>query len=133
MIKQTFTFKNDSLSNELDYVHPRLRELFYTCVAILNAKGLSPVVTSILRKRGEIPGESGVHSTLRAMDFVTSAKAQTNADIAQKINALFPRADGKPTLMWHDVGYGEHFHLQVPWTPNFMDANGSLDGRSKTT
>lgn len=127
-----FTFRSEKQKTEFDYVHPRLRELFYVCVYILNARKLEPVMTSILRMPGQIPGESGVHATLRALDFVTSAAPTINADIAQKINALFPRADNKPTLMWHDVGYGLHFHLQVPWTTDFPDAAGTLDGRSKT-
>lgn len=127
-----FTFRSDKQKDEYDYIHPRLRELFLVCVAILNARGMNPVVTSILRKPGQVPGESGVHATLRALDFVTGASPIINAELAQKINSLFPRSDGKPTLMWHDVGYGLHFHLQVPWTNNFKDADGDLAGHDKT-
>ena len=127
-----FTFRAEKQEKEFDYIHPRLRELFRVCVSILNARRLNVTVTSILREPGQISGESGVHATLRAIDFVTNSTPMINADIAAKINALFPRGDGKPTLMWHDVGYGAHFHLQVPWTQDFKDAAGSLDGRSKT-
>ena len=94
------------------------------------------VITSMIRPRGTVTTESGVHETGRAIDFIPLKRGdvkEKEADyhnrmsiLADSVNKMLPRADGRPLIMWHKVagGGGVHFHLQVPSHKDFKDLKG---------
>lgn len=124
-------FRSDKQAKEYCHIHPRLKALTLDLERYLGLKGLDVYVTSILRKPGNIKGESGVHSTLRALDCIPDGKDWEVSDmkkLAKFMCQQWPREDGKPSVLWHSHrGGGWHFHLQVPWTKDFKDAAGDLE------
>lgn len=131
-----YTFKYPEKSREFNYLAPSLQKLFGLCCHVLNHMGYDVIVTSMVRKDQTIKGESGVHATGRALDFVPLKRGdvkEKEADyhtkmklVAESINKMLQRADGKQLLIWHDVGHGIHFHLQVPWAKDFKDLDGTI-------
>lgn len=134
MLSVQYSFRDPSKAREFGYLHPSLQKLFYLCVHILNCKGYDVEVTSMVRNKYAIPGESGVHSTGRAIDFIPvqqkggpaiSLRLMKNMEAA--LNSLFERADGKATLLWHRQGSGGfHHHLQVASTGDYKDLEGKV-------
>lgn len=93
--------------------HPKLIELLVWAVFI---KGWPVVVTSFYR-----PDDAGVHGTepVRGIDLRSYSFENPHA-IAQEINDNWIYDNTRPDMnvcVFHDVGSGLHFHLQVhPWT-----------------
>jgi hypothetical protein len=51
----------------------------------------------------------------RAVDFRTIQEL-TDAEVKELVdhaNAFWVRHDAKPTALWHDVGDGQHLHVQT--------------------
>lgn len=72
-------------------------------------------------------GGSGVHDThpLRAVDVGTvDIPRDVCRQIEAEINNEFPRTDGFPTALWHDVGDGAHLHLQKQWEHPISEMSG---------
>ena len=101
----------------------------------LNLKGFKVDITSMVRPAGQIPGESGVHATGRAIDCIPVETKESGpvttremTELADIFCRLFPRDDGKTPLMWHQVagGGGYHFHIQCQATSSYRDLAGSV-------
>jgi hypothetical protein len=128
-----YSFRNPEKSAQLQLLHPKCYGIFTVCVEIINAWGYAVEITSMIRPKDTVKGESGVHATGRAIDFipVPRSKYQTMIDeeiklLVDFVNKAFHRMDGKMTLMWHSVvgGGGKHFHLQVQATSDYKDRAG---------
>lgn len=81
--------------------------------------GIMPTITRITDK---VSGESGVHPANRAIDIRDEHGGKSVYTESQKdalvtfINALYPRTDGKHTLLHHAFNGGAyHFHMQIPF------------------
>lgn len=74
----------------------------------------------ITRVKEHIPGDSGVHEANRAFDvrdeygdgrLYTDEQAKK---LCQAMNIIYPRNDGKPTMIHHGFNGGPlHFHVQI--------------------
>lgn len=102
---------------------------------ILNTLGFDVEITSMVRPKGTIPSESGVHATGRALDFVPRVRENSKLQIfesqmlfiADFVNRIFKRRDQKNVLMWHQINRGGwHFHLQVEYDQNYKDLEGVI-------
>jgi len=72
-------------------------------------------ITSTIRKKKLIKNESGIHACGRAADI--SIKGLSEEDIkwiVKSINKKFVYGGKYNTALRHDVGFGDHIHLQVP-------------------
>lgn len=88
--------------------------------ASLEIAKIDPVITRIFEK---IPGDTDVHSEMRAADIrdEIDGKFTYTADqrdyIIDRINRRFPRSDEKKTVIWHSFDKGPmHFHLQISFS-----------------
>lgn len=99
-------------------LHHRMIEVFhFTADYFLFIFHHTPVVTSLFRE--PVEGESGVHGTvpLRAVDL--SVSGLTEAQVSQfeadcnKAWIYDPERPEMRVCIRHDVGRGDHFHLQV--------------------
>lgn len=107
-------------SPELD---PRLRGIVLAVAEFVwrNYKR-SAVITSIWRSDAEqksIYGEDvkklSPHQFWRGIDMRTRDYTQDEiTGIIAFLNKNWPRVDGKPLVIYHDVGRGDHLHIQVP-------------------
>lgn len=139
MLNITYTFRNPDKAREFNYLAPSLQKLFYLVSHVLNSMNYDVVVTSMVRLNGTIRNESGVHATGRAIDCIPVSQnpnfKEKEADfhkkmqiVAQCINQMLPRQDGKECVIWHEVpgGGGLHFHIQVPWSKDYKDLAGKI-------
>lgn len=140
MLNVSYQFRNPAKSREFDYLAPNLQKMFYLLCHILNDMSYDVIITSMLRLPDTIDGESGVHSTGRAIDCIPLRRSdvnivETSQDydtkmkiVADCINKMLPRADGKSTIIWHQFpgGNGLHFHTQVPYNVNYKDLKGII-------
>lgn len=129
----SYSFKDPAKSFQFPALHPPLIRMFYLLAHFLNEIGFKVEITSMVRPAGTIPGESGVHATGRAIDFIpietkTSGPVTVRemSEIADVFNRYFPRDDHKLMFMYHavDGGNGYHFHIQTPITRDFLDLKG---------
>lgn len=129
----TYSFRTPELSYQFSGLHPALVRMFYLLAHFINELGFKVEITSMVRPAGQIPGESGVHATGRAIDFVpmetkTSGPVTVRemSEIADVFNRYFPRDDHKLMFIYHSVdgGNGYHFHIQVPHTQGWIDLKG---------
>lgn len=140
MTTKELLFRPSLNQDDWDALHPLVHEIYFFIEALVNQCGLNLVVTSMVRKKDQIPGESGVHSTGRALDCVAevqTVKGSINhqtiiADrdltcrlITSLCNIVYFRQDRKQTVIYHNVTSGNHFHIQVPWDSRYEDLNGS--------
>lgn len=130
-------FKTDRARDEYANIGPALKIVCDYFVGLSHWHGITPVVTRVLEP---IPGESGVHQAGRAVDFrneigVGGRCLYTDAealDIVAKMNARFPRKDGRLVCIHHaftnhaNPAAGRapyHFHLQISyeWALDYME------------
>lgn len=119
-----YSFKDPSKSWELQKLHPKVVDIFYLLCEVLKFYNADVMITSMIREKNTIPGESGVHSTGRALDCVSSLSPEKCQKIAELIDKLLPeRKDKKRQVMFHEVdqGNGLHFHIQVEWSSSYKD------------
>ena len=93
--------------------HPKLIEVLLW----LTVRYSTIIFTSTYRPKKIHATDSGIHCTipLRAFDF-RSAVYPNPQDIADDINAHFIYDPKRPDLkvcVYHDTGFGYHFHIQV--------------------
>ncbi len=80
--------------------------------------GIDPVVTRVIEK---IPGDSGVHGQLRAVDFRNFHMKKYLYTVRQAlaisafINGKYQRLDGFKVCKHHNSGSGDHYHIQIPY------------------
>ena len=119
-------WKNSGLPDEFQRAHPRLQALaMYMDNYAIRTLGKDLFVTDVERTQAEydqIYGKSpytGPKPHLapqsRAIDFRTMGElsdAQAK-QIVDHINSFWVRSDGRLTAIHHDVGNGQHIHVQV--------------------
>jgi len=68
------------------------------------------MVTSVYR-----PDKNSPHAYWRAVDLRSNLiPSEDCMKLINTINLIFPYGKGNyQTMLWHDVGYGWHFHVQV--------------------
>lgn len=102
--------KTASNVREMAQVDSRLWDILEYMDRMLHADDKHVTVTAVWYQGG-----SGVHEAFRAVDVRShELNIQRIRQIEWLVNKRFPRSDGKPTCLYHDVGQGPHFHLQVP-------------------
>ena len=74
------------------------------------------VITSIIRAKGAVPGESGIHALGRGIDIsVNDIPDNIQRILVQYINSKYIYDAVRhhlDTAIIHDTGYGKHLHLQ---------------------
>lgn len=105
-------FKSDDLADEwqaLSLLNPGL--MFRVMSFAAGMPGETITITSILRK-----DDKGVHGVWRGVDVRTSGlDAVKVAAVVKKLNSVFkydPKRPAMVTFMVHDVGQGNHLHIQ---------------------
>lgn len=117
-------------------LHPSLIEVTaYFLDYVLGKYQVRPTITSMIRPK---KSDSGVHETGRALDLsrhehdfdikkvnaykiVRSIPEEECNRIVRMMNSIYVRDDDLTTIMWHDAGFGWHFHIQVPFEPVFQE------------
>jgi hypothetical protein len=125
----SYSFQKPDKSYQLQYLHPKVLEIFEAICKALNANDYDVEITSMVRPVGTVKGESGVHATGRALDCVPRGKKVDDDfmnNLENTINVNYPRKDGRLTCLWHSVkgGGGYHFHIQVPRDDKYTDLEG---------
>ena len=106
-------FKYEQKSHEFWSLKPKLRlilcDLEYFC---LNEFGKELIITELLRKPRS---DNDVHPYGRGADIRSWIfDDKEKLDIIEYINRKYPYGDGEhDSIIFHDVGKGEHFHIQV--------------------
>lgn len=84
--------------------------------------GTDTILTSIFRTWG-----SGVHEAWRAIDVGSNAFTYSQCiEIRNAVNKKFPRLGIFKTCVYHNSGFGWHFHLQVGWLKAIPQKNASV-------
>lgn len=116
-------FKTDHVHREFfsDEVHRDVKFLVLMLAAFIESRfGAETEITSILPE-DNVKRVSGTHEDGRAIDAVARKLSRGAAEAAARwmndnfsTGVSFP--DGRPmeVCVYHDAGYGVHFHLQVP-------------------
>jgi len=103
---------------------PRLRAILLAMAEYIQRNYDKPmVVTSVWRTNEEQKSIYGPdttrrspHEFWRAIDIRTWIYDHDEVmGIIAFLNKWWPRKDGKPLALYHDVGRGAHLHIQVPY------------------
>jgi len=104
-------FKHDRLREEFLKVDPGLKNIIEVFSSILSAiYKVRTVITSVYREEKHSP-----HYYFRAVDIRSEAIKPTDCiEAANIMNVIFKYGSGPyNTVLYHSVGTGWHFHLQV--------------------
>lgn len=124
------TFSPNIDPHQMRYIHPKLYRPLKMILDIATHFDCEAVITSIIRPKNSISGESNVHATGRAIDLVLKFQKRFLDQekffkkIAYLVCKAYPRADRKPTCLFHNSGTGWHFHIQWPMTKDYKDFDG---------
>jgi len=123
-VEVTFkTYRQAQEWNDPD-LDPRLRAILLAVADHVQRNYDKPlVITSIWRSHEEQISIYGVgttkrspHQFWRAIDIRTWIYEHDEVmGIIAFLNKWWPRQDGKPLALYHDVGRGAHLHIQVPY------------------
>lgn len=113
--------QKDIVLEDMLGLHPNLFILISAFLNFAADHNLPTKITSIKSDRGLVNSVSSSHQTGRAIDFSSSGwSLEKINEIVKIINlenkdiAAISFKSGKPTaIIWHNSGYGNHFHLQV--------------------
>lgn len=118
-------FKSSGLPDEFTRSHPRLQALaLYLDGYALKTLGKDLFVTDVERTQAEynliysqtpyLGPRPHLGPPSRAIDFRTVGELDTDQikKLVDHVNAFWVRRDGKLTAMHHDVGNGQHLHIQ---------------------
>lgn len=128
-----YAFRNPEKSYQFSALHPACIRMFQLVAGLLNEMGFDVMITSMVRPANTVPGESGVHATGRAIDFVPVENHNSGpvtvremTEITDFLNRRFQRDDGKLMFLYHSVdgGGGYHFHIQIQSTKDYTDLKG---------
>ena len=118
---KSFSFKEEEKMLELAIIHPILLFVFSDFNFYCYERNLPVVVTSAVRHNIDGVSVSNTHLEGRALDI--SVKGWSHGDINEakdhfnekyKQFAAISASDYKPRLLvYHDVGLGEHLHMQI--------------------
>lgn len=111
-------FKATVDPKDWDRLHPDVRYVFETLAFIHERMGFDLEITSMIRPH---TNDTGIHEKGRAIDCMWRETPQSRfkmtpdriALITKFINSIFARPSNFPALLYHDVGMGIHYHLQV--------------------
>lgn len=116
-----FVLKSDCSMEDFKMLSPKLLVMFATVLEFADQRKLPVKITSIITDRVNVQAKSKTHETGRALDI--SIDGWRDDDIMDlgvllvnkhKDIAAISSKDLKPRpLVWHDVGHGDHMHLQV--------------------
>lgn len=114
-------FKEPHMEKEFEHAPILLKIIAKDIEAISKSWGIEPVITRILDVyQTSLYQESGVHNDYRAIDFRDEHNGAFLYSLEQRefllkqINNMYPRTDGKLSLISHAVPGGvRHFHLQI--------------------
>lgn len=116
-------FKTSDCCTQLQQSPQKLQDLLTSFCELAQGYGIDPVITRVW---DPVPGDSGVHEAHRGVDIRdqlvnpdgTSENIFTpeaTEFIVSRLNALYPRDDGKLVCIHHSFCEGPfHFHLQIP-------------------
>ena len=123
---KTETIKKEFESNQLD---KRLKLLIFMIVGLLeNEHDCQAKITSVYRSDteqkqlygGKMPPFGNVHGQWRAVDLVAYHNGSliptaVGKDIRDCLNQRIQhdKENRYPTVVYHNIGYGWHFHVQV--------------------
>lgn len=116
-------YASDKLESDYLEVDSRLRIIMpFIASKILADRNMNVIITSAIRtaEQDRALKASGVHVAKRALDFnmwdPVARKKHYNPEYAGElcdfVNSQIIYGSHK-TMIYHDVGYGQHFHLQV--------------------
>ena len=124
-MQHSFRCKDEVDINNLMSISPYLLEIFASFTLWSHQRGLPVVVTSIIDD--SVKRVSSTHKTGRAIDI--SARGWDKVSIKEAVehfNFIYKRygavsySDGQArAIVFHNSGYGDHFHLQV--RPNIVN------------
>lgn len=118
-------YKAPELVLEFERAHPRAQALAYYIDNYSQRRfGHDIMITDVERDKAAYEAIYGIGYTgpmphlgphSRAFDFRTVGEFTDDQmqEMSDHINGYWVRADGKPTLIHHDVGAGSHGHGQV--------------------
>ena len=121
-------FKHEHLKDEFSRVDPRLRVLlFYTCGLASNELYKDIKITQLFRTQTQQDAIYSVnpfyakqpwkstHQVGRACDLSTRNLSRDEVSVLiDLLNVNFEYGNAKKTAIYHNVGLGDHIHLQVP-------------------
>lgn len=117
-------FKSQLINDRLKFMNPQLTEIMNEMIQWLTAKGVFPVITetvTTLKEDAALGRKSSTHREGRAFDLRTR---DWPAPLKKEFEDYFNKKYGslgalgattlQPTfLVFHDIGWGEHFHVQL--------------------
>ena len=122
-----FNCQDDIDLEDLKMLQPALWILITRSMLYCSEYKLPFKITSIISDRGKVKSKSRSHETGRAIDI--SSRSWPDMHVHRfkylmnrwyKDIAAISSSDLKPrAVIYHDVGYGSHFHLQVRPNANF--------------
>lgn len=120
-MKQYFEIKSDVVLEDIMFLHPALLIMLSHALMFCSQYDIKCKVTSIIADRDDVRPSSKTHSDGRAVDI--SVKGWSKFHIKEFINymeenfsdiAAISASDKKPRpAVYHNVGWGDHIHLQV--------------------
>lgn len=120
-------FKSSLIESRSNFMHTELHKIMMDALHWLESKGIHGVITetvTTLKEDAQIGRKSVTHREGRAFDLRTRDwPRELIKEFETHFNAKFGRMGAvgqltlQPTLLvWHDVGHGEHFHIQLSKT-----------------
>lgn len=117
-------FKSSIVESRSKFMHVKLQEIMQDMIDWLKEKGIKPVITetvTTLKEDARLGRTSKTHREGRAFDLRTRDwPRELIKEFENHFNSKFGKhgALGATTmqpnlLVWHDAGYGEHFHVQL--------------------
>ena len=122
-----FEVANDVLLSDLQKISPALLIIFTRVVLYCSEHNLPLKITSIISDREHIKNQTAVHKTGRGLDISLKGFGDLHkVRLPYLLNkwysdiAAISKSDGvKRAAIVHDVGYGEHLHIQVKPNANW--------------
>lgn len=113
--------KDDINTNDFLELHPNLLRVYASFIEYAKEFELPAKITSIKSDRGNIQTASMTHESGRAIDLSSQGWSEFHIQrIQYHLNNLHEQiaaisfSDKKArAVIYHDAGYGSHFHLQV--------------------
>lgn len=130
----TINFKTVALDTDLAKIDSRIKALIFEAAAYLARRNMSLTITCLLRDRavqdaiykkavtiGAKEPARSPHEDGRAVDIsIRGLSEEVISGLVGHLNGTFPY-EGNPrfkTAIRHDVGQGDHIHIQVAPTGN---------------
>lgn len=122
-----YKLKKGVKSKDLQLIEPALWILLTRTFLYCSEHKLPCTITSLINDRGKIKSKSQTHQTGRAFDlsskdwpefYIHNFQHVMNTQYSEI--AAISATDMKPrAAVYHDAGYGSHFHIQVKPNANW--------------